>query len=292
MTEHTIHTSDGRALAVYEAGDPRGRPVLAIYGTPSGGLVYQRHEADARTRGVRFLTYDRPGYGRSDPRPGRTVADCVDDVAALADALGIERLAVWGVSGGGPHALACAALLPDRVPAAASLASVAPYGAEGLDWLDGMGEENIREFGLALDGREALEPYLREQAGGLANAGPDDLLTVWATLLTPVDAAVATADFAAYLLENANAAMAGGVDGWLDDDLAFTEPWGFDLRSIGVPLLLWHGDQDRFVPLAHGRWLAERIPGVESRLTADEGHLTLIEHRVPEVHAWLLERMG
>jgi pimeloyl-ACP methyl ester carboxylesterase len=292
MTEHTIHSSDGRMLAVYEAGDPRGRPVLAIYGTPSSGLVYQRHADDARTRGIRFLTYDRPGYGGSDARPGRTVADCVDDVTALADSLGVERLAVWGVSGGGPHALACAALLPDRVSAAASLAAVAPWGAEGLDWLDGMGEENVREFGLALDGREALEPYLREEAAALANAGPDDLLTVWETLLTPVDAAVATADFAVYLLENANRAMAGGVAGWLDDDLAFTLPWGFDIETIRVPLLLWHGDQDRFVPLAHGRWLAERIPGVEARLTAGEGHLTLFEHRVPEVHAWLLERMG
>ena len=292
MTEWTIRAADGRALRVYEAGDPRGRPVLAIYGTPSGGTIYRRHADDAGAQGIRFVTFDRAGYGGSEPRPGRTVADFVDDAAAVADELGLERFAVWGVSGGGPHALACAALLGDRVAAAASLAGVAPYGADGLGWMDGMGVENIREFGLTLDGREALEPYLRDQAAELSAAGPDDLLNVWATLLTPVDAAVATADFAAFLIDNANTAMAAGVDGWLDDDLAFVRPWGFELETISVQVLLWHGEQDRFVPFSHGQWLAERIPGVEARLTADEGHLTLIEHRVPEVHAWLLERLG
>ncbi len=291
VTVRTITTPDRRALRVYEAGDPDGRPIIAIYGTPSGGTIYAPHAADARSRGARLVTFDRAGYGGSDPRPGRAVADVVEDVAAIADALGLGRFGVWGVSGGGPHALACAALLPARVPAAASLAAVAPYDAPGLDWTEGMGEDNVVEFNATLAGREAITPYELAHRAAFAEATPDDLRTQWASLLTPVDAAVATADLAAFLLENVNEALAPGVDGWVDDDLAFVAPWGFDVADIGIPVLLLHGEHDRFVPPSHGRWLAERIPGVDARLSDEDGHLTLIEHRVPEVHAWLLEHL-
>src|SRR5262245_33992499 len=142
MAERLLKTRDGRALRVYERGDRHGAPVLAIYGTPSGGVVYRQHAADAKAKGIRLVAWDRPGYGDSTPRPGRSVADVVEDAADIADALGLERFAVWGVSGGGPHALACAALLADRVTAVASLASPAPYEADGLDWLAGMGKDN------------------------------------------------------------------------------------------------------------------------------------------------------
>jgi pimeloyl-ACP methyl ester carboxylesterase len=292
VSARTITTSDGRQLAVYESGDPAGRPVLALYGTPMGGTPYTGHVEDARARGIRLVTYDRPGYGGSDPRPGREVADCIDDVVEIADALGLGRFGVWGVSGGGPHALACAALLGDRVAAVVSLAAVAPFEADGLDWWDGMGEDNLEEFGLTVEGREALQPYLQKQAAALASLGPSALNEIWASLLTPVDAAVATDDLAAFLLGNTNAALAERVDGWLDDDLAFARHWGFGLDEIAVPVLLLQGEQDRFVPPSHGRWLAERIPGVDARLLDDDGHLTLIEHRVPEVHGWLLEHLG
>lgn len=291
MTATTLTTPDGRALRVYEAGDPGGRPIVAIYGTPSGGKIYAPHAADAESRGIRFVTFDRPGYGGSEPRPGRAVADVVEDVLAIADALGLDRFGVWGVSGGGPHALACAALLPSRVPAVASLAAVAPYGAPGLDWTEGMGEENLVEFEAVLAGREAIIPYELAHRDEFAKATPEDLRTQWASLLSPVDAEVATADLAAYLLENVNAALAPGVEGWVDDDLAFVAPWGFDVEDIGIPVLLLHGEQDRFVPLSHGRWLAERIRGVDARLSSGDGHLTLVEHRVPEVHAWLLSHL-
>jgi pimeloyl-ACP methyl ester carboxylesterase len=292
VSARTITTSDGRRLAVYESGDPAGHAVLAIYGTPMGGMPYARHDEDARARGIRLVTYDRPGYGGSDPRPGRKVADCIDDVAEIADALGLGRFGVWGVSGGGPHALACAALLGDRVAATASLAAVAPFEAEGLDWLDGMGEDNLEEFGLTVEGREALEPYLQKQAAALTSLGPSALTEIWASLLSPVDAAVATDDLAAFLLDNTNTALAERVDGWLDDDLAFARHWGFAVDEIAVPVLLLQGEQDRFVPPSHGRWLAERIPGVDARLLDGDGHLTLIEHRVAEVHGWLLEHLG
>jgi pimeloyl-ACP methyl ester carboxylesterase len=291
VTARTVRAADGRALRVYEAGDPNGRPIVVIYGTPSGGTIYAPHADDARARGIRLVAFDRPGYGGSHPRPGRSVADVAEDVGAIADALGLDTFGVWGVSGGGPHALACGALLSARVPAVASLAAVAPYGVPGLDWTEGMGEDNIVEFNATLEGREAITPYELAHREELARATPDDLRTQWASLLSAEDAAVATADLAAFLLANVNEALAPGVDGWVDDDLAFVAPWGFDVADIGVPVLLLHGEHDRFVPQSHGRWLAERIPGVEARMSAEDGHLTLIEHRVPEVHAWLLERL-
>jgi pimeloyl-ACP methyl ester carboxylesterase len=214
------------------------------------------------------------------------------DAAGLRrlDALGIGRFAVWGISGGGPHALACAALLGDRVTAAASLAGAAPYDADGLDWLGGMGEDNLEEFAAVLAGREALEPLLETHRAALATATGKDLREQWATLLSPVDAEVLTAELADYLVESLHTGLASGVEGWVEDDLAFVQPWGFALDAIAVPVLVWQGDEDRFVPPSHGRWLAEHVPGADARLTAEDGHLTLLANRVPEVHAWLLER--
>jgi pimeloyl-ACP methyl ester carboxylesterase len=237
---------------------------------------------------VRLLGYDRAGYGSSHRHAGRHVADCAADVDAIADALGLERFATWGISGGGPHALACAALCSDRLVVAASLAAVAPYEAEGLDRSAGMGEGNIEEFGAAVAGERELRPLLERDAGGMRDARPEDLLALWSTLLGPADRAVAVEKLAACIITSAARGLEDGVDGWLDDDFAFLRPWGFAPASIGRPVLLLHGEDDRFVPVAHGHWLAERIPGVEARITADDGHLTLLENRIGEVHEWLL----
>jgi len=287
---HTVTTPDGRSLEVFEAGDAAGPAVVAINGTPSCGLIYGPHAADAEARGIRLVSWSRPGYGRSTPQPGRSVGSVAADAAAVADALGIDQFGVWGISGGGPHALACAALLPDRVTAAASLAGVAPYEAEGLDWLAGMGEDNLVEFAAVVEGRPALEPLLETHRAAFATATGKDVREQWASLLSPVDAGVATAELADYLVANVQAALASGVEGWVGDDLAFAEPWGFDLDAIAVPVLVWQGEHDRFVPPSHGRWLAEHVPGVDARISPVDGHLTLAEHRVPEVHAWLLEQ--
>jgi pimeloyl-ACP methyl ester carboxylesterase len=286
-----ITTLDGRTIQVHEGGDPGGVPVLVHHGTPGEGSLFAPHADDARARGIRLLGYDRPGYGGSTPQPGRSVADCTRDVAAIADALGLERLAVWGLSGGGPHALACAALLAGRVVAAASLAAVGPYGVEGLDWFDGMGQDNIEEFGATLKGREALESYLVEKRSERLQGDAVQLRDELRTLLTPVDAEALTGEFAEYVDQAMRRALVPGTDGWLDDDLAFAKPWGFEVEAIETPILLWHGEQDLFVPFAHGRWLAERIPNVDARLSPDDGHLTLVTRRVPEVHAWLVERL-
>jgi pimeloyl-ACP methyl ester carboxylesterase len=284
----TIQTRDKRTLDVHEGGDPAGFPVLFHHGTPAAGLVYEPHAALAREQGIRLIGYDRAGYGSSTRAKNRRVADCVADVTELADTLHLDSFATWGISGGGPHALACAALCDDRLKAVASLASVAPYGADGLNWLEGMGEENHVEFGKALDGEEALRAYCATAAEQMVNADPEELVQVLESLLGPEDKSVLTGRFAEYMHECDNHGLEHGLDGWIDDDFAFLEPWGFELEDITRPVLLLHGEDDRFVPVSHGHWLAARIPEVEARIDAADGHLTLFERRMREVNAWLL----
>lgn len=283
----SISTSDGRVLAVHEAGDPDGLPVLMHHGTPSSGVLYDAHAALAAEQGIRLLGYDRPGYGGSTRAPGRRVVDCVADVHAIADGLGLARFATWGISGGGPHALACAALCDERLVATASLAAVAPYDAAGLDWLEGMGDGNHAEFGKVLEGEAPLRAFLEVEAAAMKDASPAELVTVFATLLGPEDRAVLSGAFAHYVLTSGGYGLTPGLDGWVDDDFAFATDWGFDVASITTPVLLLHGDDDRFVPVSHGHWLAGRIPGVEARIDAHDGHLTLIERRMREVNEWL-----
>lgn len=285
-----VDRPDGRVLRVEEGGDPHGLPVLTHHGTPGSGRLYERHAADAAEKGIRLIGYDRPGYGGSSPLPGRVVAHCAADVRAIAAALHIERLGLWGVSGGGPHALACAALLPDLLVGAASLASPAPYGAAGLDYFSGMGQENADDTRLTL----ADEPAARQKAGrdreSLLAMSAEALAGAFPTLLSPVDAAAFTPELSNHFYRSSQEGLAPGVEGWWDDGLSTLQRWGFELGSIRVPVQLWHGRHDGFVPFQHGEWLAAQIPGVEAHLTDEDGHLTLLQDRVPDVHAWLLER--
>lgn len=289
--ERTVRTAEGRTLAVKDAGDPDGRPVLVHMGTPNSRHLYGRNVADAARRGLRLISHDRPGYGGSTPNPGRRVADCASDVRAICDALGIGRLAMWGISGGGPHVLACAALLPGLVSAAASLASPAPYGAERLDWFAGMGQDNADDFRLLLTDEHAARVKLEQDREEFLAASATDLAEAMESLLTPTDAAVLTGGMAEYLAYVNHEGLAPGSQGWWDDGCAEAGPWGFELAGISVPVLLMHGRQDKFVPFGHGQWLAAHIPGVEARLLDNDGHLTLLEHRVAEVHTWLADRL-
>ena len=274
-----------------EVGAPEGQPVLVHNGTPNSRLLYEPTVRLAEDQGIRMIGYDRPGYGGSERDPGRTVADCAGDVRAIAAALGIERFAVWGISGGGPHAIACAALLPDLVPAVAVLASIAPWGAQGLDFFEGMGSENVEDFELMLRDRAAgRAKHEQDRVESLA-ATPETIYTTIETLLSPIDREALTVTLARHLYESMQLGLAPGADGWWDDDVAFAEPWGFDLEHIRTPVLLLHGRQDRFVPFSHGEWLARHIPGVEARLSDNDGHLTLTENHLKGVHEWLLDRL-
>ncbi len=289
--ERTVRTPDGRTLAIEEVGDPNGRPVLVHNGTPNSRHLYQPVTIDAAVRGLRLISYDRPGYGGSDPQPGRSVADCAADVRAICAELGIDRLAMWGISGGGPHVLACAALLPDLVTAVASLASPAPIDAEGLDYFDGMGQDNADDIRLFLRDQQAARAKLESDREAFLAASAAELSDEVRTLLTPVDAAVLKDALADYLTYCNQEGLAPGGQGWWDDSAAEASPWGFELSTISVPVLLMHGRQDQFVPFGHGRWLAAHIPGVEARLLDHDGHLTLLASRIPEVHSWLKERL-
>jgi pimeloyl-ACP methyl ester carboxylesterase len=288
--EQTIRTPDSRVLRVEIAGNRRGRPVVMHHGMPGSGHPYGPHVADATEHGICLIGYDRPGYGGSTAQHGRTVADCAADVSAIANALGFDRIGVWGHSGGGPHALACAARLPELVVGVVALASWAPYDAPGLDYFGGMGQANVDDIHLMLtDEARAREKAVEDRRQMLA-VSVEDMVNMSPTLLSPVDAAAHTRELAEFLHHGFHEGLAPGVEGWWDDSAAQLRPWGFELESIRVPVQLWHGRHDRFVPYQHGEWLAARIPGVEAHLTEADGHVTIIQRRIPEVHAWLLER--
>jgi pimeloyl-ACP methyl ester carboxylesterase len=288
--ERTVRTPDGRTLAVEIGGDPAGRPVLIHEGTPNSRLLYGPHERDAAQRGLRLIGYDRPGYGGSSPRPGRAVADCADDVRAICAALHIDRLAMWGISGGGPHVLACAALLPDLVTAVASLAGPAPYDAEGLDFFAGMGELNVDDIKMFFSDPAAARVKMEADRETMLATSAGDMVRELESLLTPTDAAVLTGGLAEFLVGSMRDGLGLGSEGWWEDN-CLSLPWGFELADIRVPVLLMHGREDMFVPFGHGEWLARHVPGVEARLLDHDGHLTLFEHRIPEVHAWLADRL-
>jgi pimeloyl-ACP methyl ester carboxylesterase len=271
-----IATADGRRLDVEVSGAGDGPTVLFHTGTPSAGFVYPPLAELGAQRGLRHVGYSRPGYGRSDRRAGRTVADCVEDVETVTTALGIERFYTVGWSGGGPHALACAALLADRTIAAATIAGVAPFRAEGLDFLDGMGEENHVEFAAVEAGEGPLSDYMRAEREEMLEASGAEVRASLGEMLSPVDRDAATGEFAEYFASLFHGALEADIWGWFDDDVAFVADWGFPLEAIEVPVAVWQGSEDRFVPYAHGKWLAANIPHADARLLDGEGHLSIV----------------
>ena len=271
-----VDLPDGRRLEGWAAGETTAPGVLFHVGTPATGTPFAPVVDATLARGCRFVTYSRPGYAGSTRLEGRSVADCAADVAALLDALSLDRVFTIGWSGGGPHALACAALLPDRVTAAATLAGVAPWDAEGLAWLDGMAEENLEEFGATVEGPGVLLRFLEPLVADRVAVTAETVAHGLGGLLTDVDRAALTGEFAEFLAETNRAAISSGPWGWLDDDLAFARDWGFALDETDTPVTVWHGRHDAMVPTAHGEWLADRIPGARRRILDDEGHLSLV----------------
>jgi pimeloyl-ACP methyl ester carboxylesterase len=279
----TIGGPGGRRLEVEVAGPDDGRAVVFHNGTPSDGTMFPPLVDAGARRGLRHVAYSRPGYARSDRHEGRTVADCAADVSTIVDELGIDQFFTVGVSGGGPHALACAALLGERVLAAASIAGVAPYDAHDLDWTAGMGQENVDEFAAVEAGAEELREYLERQREQMLGASAADIHVSLDSLLSDVDRRALSGDFAEYLVESVHRALADDIWGWFDDDIAHFRDWGFGLDAIARPVTIWQGRLDLFVPFAHGEWLAANVPNAKARLLDDQGHLSISLARYGDV---------
>lgn len=268
---------DDRTIEVLVGGDPDGFGLLLHGGSPSAVAEWSPLDDAARGAGLRMVTFSRAGYGASTPRAAAgAYADDVADSVAVLDHLGIGEFVTAGWSGGGPRALACAALLPGRCRAAATIAGVAPYDADGLDWFDGMAEENHAEYHAAEQGRDVYGAFLEENALPLLHASADEIAGALGGLVTPVDLAALDRDACDWMSRTFRHAGAQGVVGMRDDGLAAVAPWGFDLAEIRVPVAVWQGRQDAMVPYAHGVWLADRVPGAEAHLFDDEGHLSLM----------------
>jgi pimeloyl-ACP methyl ester carboxylesterase len=290
-----LETPDGRELAFALWGDPDGFPVLTLHGTPGCRLERWPDEDLYRRLGILVITHDRAGYGRSTRRPGRRIVDEADDVAALADHLGLDRFGVTGGSGGGAHALACAALLPDRVVRATCVVGVAPLGDPGLEedaWLAGMDPENVKEFRWAVAGEEVLMRELAaEYAKIAARVGDDPSAVLDGFELAESDrAALARPERMQIIRESWAEHSALGVGGWADDDLAHLRPWGFDLDRITIPVLVRYGAADVLVPPAHGEWLAANVPECVVKVDGVSGHLgSDPEEEIAELARWLRE---
>jgi pimeloyl-ACP methyl ester carboxylesterase len=278
MREVDLSTTDGRVLHAYDVGPTGSSDELVVLwhgGTPNTGAPPEPLFEVARSLRLRWIGYDRPSYGASSPHRGATVASAAADAAQVADDLGIARFGVFGSSGGGPRALACAALLSDRVSAAVTISSPAPWPAAGLDYFAGMSRGSVRELRAAAQGRAELERVLAAN-----EFDPESFIA---------------ADYAA--LEGnwswfggvVQAATANGPDGMIEDDLATMAPWGFDLAQVTAPTLIMHGTDDRMVPSSHAEWLAAHCPGAELRLIAGEGHVSVL-NSAPEALEWLRDR--
>jgi pimeloyl-ACP methyl ester carboxylesterase len=293
-TERRIVTvPDGRKIDVLIAGPADGLPLVLHEGTPVGLVLYPPTVRAAQARGLRVILAARPGYEGSTPRPGRRVVDVAGDTAAVLDELDADTFVTIGWSGGGPHTLACAAALPGRCLAAASVAGVAPYRAKGLDWPAGMGPENVDEFGAAVAGEAVLVPFLDSAAVALGTVTGADVAQALGGLVIAADQAALTGEFADYVAAALRASMNTGIAGWRDDDLAFVKDWGFSLDPArGAPVAIWQGDQDKMVPFAHGQWLAANIPGARAHLLPGEGHLSLTVSSLDRILDDLLDLAG
>ena len=284
--KRTVRTSDGRRLTAAVYGDQEGRPVFLLHGTPGSRIGPRPRSAILHRLGVQLICFDRPGYGESDRLPGRRVSDAAADVSAIADAFDVAKFAVVGRSGGGPHALACAALLPERTTKAAVLVGIAPREAEGLDWLDGMTESNVAEYEAVGQGYERIAAVATAAAEAV-RANPASLLAMLQNQLPdPDQRVVADRGIRSLLLAAYAEALRISAHGWIDDDVAFHAPWGFDPAAVTVPVLLWHGASDTFSPVSHVKWLAERIPNASVLVQAGAAHFGSLGV-LPDILRWL-----
>lgn len=272
-----ITTWDRRRLAVEISGSPDGEPVFLCHGTPGSKAGPRPRGVLLYRLGIKLISYDRPGYGGSDRQFGRTVADAAADVAAIADHLGVKKFAVAGRSGGGPHALACAALLPDRVIRAAVLVGLAPADAENLHWNGGMSMSNVEEYASAHDDSDALVESLSSRADDV-RMDPDSMVRFLQPQMAESDRELINdVTLRRLLTETYTEALRNGPDGWVDDALALRRPWGFDVRKILAPVLLWHGARDTFSPVSHAYWLKSNLRNAQLEIHPDAAHFDAVK---------------
>lgn len=265
LTKHDIATPQGGVLRVYDTGGT-GRPILWHHGTPNTGQPPRPLYDDAERLGLRWIGFDRPGYGGSTAEPDRSVGAAARWATTVADHLGLDGFAVMGHSGGGPHALACAALLPDRVTATVLIAGLAPYGETGLEhdaYVEGMCASGRAALEAAAAGREVKEAHDAKHG---ENYDPE---------FTEADVAMFGGPWS-WLIEVLRAAAPSGPAPAIDDDLAYVAPWGFALSDVVSPTLLLHGVDDRIAPVSHSRRVAELVAGAELRVVPGAGHIAVL----------------
>lgn len=265
VTSQDIRLNDGRTLRIHDSSDGDADSALTVvwhHGSPQTGALLEPLLMAAAGRDIRLLSYGRPSYGGSSPLLGRDVGSAATDVEQLVDFLGVDRFAVMGASGGGPHALACAGLMPDRVIAVACFATLAPFGVDGLDWYAGMAGDgpSLRAAALGRAARELFEETAEFDPDSFIEADYQTLADAWASLNSDV-----------------GVASAAGADGLIDDDLAFVAPWGFDVADISAPVLLVHGGRDRVVPASHSDWLMRHLQRPELWFRRDDGHVSILD---------------
>lgn len=283
-----FRAADGRTVTFSRYGPAGGRRVVFHSGTPGTRHQGPRMLEHIERHGIELLVLDRPGYGTSTRLPGRCIADVAADVASMVDLLGWDRFAVWGGSGGAPHALACAALMPDRVERCASVVGPAPFDAEGLDWFEAMSPGNVEEFTLAIEGEEAYRPLVERLAHETVEAarkGEVPIPDVYDLPESDRASLLARMSDPGYM-DRLVASNLDGVDGWIDDCIAATKPWGFDPATIKVPTSVWYGPDDVLVPSSHGEWLLSHTPDAERHLLPS-GHM-LEAAELDAIYRWLL----
>ena len=273
MDKHNLILPDGRNLEVLTAGIPSSNAILFHHGTPGSCNTWEEWLPVVADLGGFAIAFSRAGYGESARNESRTVISNSQDSKAILEHFGVNRSVSIGWSGGGPHCLADTTLV--QTVAAISIAGVAEYGTGDLDFLDGMGEENHIEFGAAVDGPETLEAWMKENYSGTANVTGAQLIEALGGLIGEADKKSLTPEVADVVASEFRHALSRGYYGWMDDDIAFVNPWGFDITKIKKPVELWQGDEDLMVPHAHGKWLASKIPSAKLIFEPGEGHISL-----------------
>jgi pimeloyl-ACP methyl ester carboxylesterase len=272
---------DGRELEILDNGITSDKAIIFHHGTPHHASAWSSWLEDAANRGIRALSYSRAGYGTSDRNFGRSVLSNNSDISLLLDGKNISSFVAIGWSGGGPHALANT--FDHRNVGAITLAGVGEFGASDLDFLEGMGPENHDEFGAALKGEAEIDSWMNANAGSMKNVTGAEIKEAFGGLIGDADKAVIEGDFADQMAATMRSGLAVSFDGWIDDDLAFVRPWGFNLREISKPVFIWQGDDDFMVPHAHSKWLGEHIPGSQLKFVPGHGHISLVEKYRSEI---------